>query len=161
MKDTLVVIIEDERPAARSLQRKLIKLGYSQITLLHSVEQAKQWFSTHPEPDLLLLDIQLSDGLSFEILDELALSCPIIFTTAYDEFALKAFKVNSVDYLMKPVIEEELEAALAKYEKNQANNQPSLDMTELKALFAPKRSSYKTRFSIKIGQQIKLITVDE
>ncbi len=161
MKDTLVVIIEDERPAARSLQRKLMKLGYSHITLLHSVEQGKQWFKTHPEPDLLFLDIQLSDGLSFEILDELALVCPIIFTTAYDEFALKAFKVNSVDYLMKPIIEEELEAALAKYEKNHASKQPSLDMTELKALFAPTRTSYKSRFSIKIGQQIKLITIDD
>lgn len=161
MKDQIVVIIEDERPAARSLQRKLDTLGYSNTILLHSVEHAKKWFVEHPEPALLFLDIQLSDGLSFEILEDLQLTCPVIFTTAYDEFALKAFKVNSIDYLLKPIEQSELAKALTKYENNYKKQSPIVDVEQLRALLHPTANNYKSRFSIKIGQQIKLLSTDE
>ncbi|HEU4495963.1 MAG TPA: response regulator, partial [Flavobacterium sp.] len=86
-----IVIIEDEKPSARLLQRKIEKLGLKISTLLHSVEEAVSWFMANPHPDLIFLDIQLSDGLSFEIFDAVNIKSAIIFTTAYDEYALRAF----------------------------------------------------------------------
>ena len=105
-----VIIIEDEKPAARRLSRLLEKQGIQVTTMLHSVEESLNWFQNNPHPDLLFLDIQLSDGLSFEIFEEIPVKSAIIFTTAYDEYALKAFKFNSIDYLLKPIDEDELEA---------------------------------------------------
>ena len=104
------IIIEDEKPAARRLSRLLEKQGIQVTTMLHSVEESLNWFQNNPHPDLLFLDIQLSDGLSFEIFEEIPVKSAIIFTTAYDEYALKAFKFNSIDYLLKPIDEDELEA---------------------------------------------------
>ncbi|HEY0092085.1 MAG TPA: response regulator, partial [Flavobacterium sp.] len=95
------IIIEDEKPAARLLQRKLEKLDIEVSVLLHSVEDALTWFAQNPHPELIFLDIQLSDGLSFEIFEKIDIKSAIIFTTAYDEYALKAFKLNSIDYLLK------------------------------------------------------------
>ena len=112
-----VLIIEDEKPAARRLNRMLSKLELHVITMLHSVEEAINWFSNNEHPDLIFLDIQLSDGLSFEIFDVIDVKSAIIFTTAYDEYALKAFKLNSIGYLLKPIDDEELEAAVSKFEK--------------------------------------------
>ncbi|MGB5263772.1 MAG: response regulator, partial [Lutimonas sp.] len=97
-----IVIVEDEKPAARRLVRLIENLGFEVEMTLHSVSEAVDWFLNNKIPDLILLDIQLSDGLSFEIFDEVAIESPIIFTTAYDEYALKAFKLNSIDYLLKP-----------------------------------------------------------
>ena len=112
-----VIIIEDEKPAARLLQRKLQKLNIQADTMLHSVEEAIQWFGKNEQPDLILLDIQLSDGLSFEIFETIPVNSAVIFTTAYDEYALRAFKLNSIDYLLKPIDEEELEQAINKYKE--------------------------------------------
>ena len=98
-----VVIIEDEKPAARRLQRMLQKEGITTEVLLHSVSEALQWFVRHPAPDLIFADIQLTDGLSFDIFEQIDLKTPIIFTTAYDQYAIKAFKLNSIDYLLKPI----------------------------------------------------------
>ncbi|MDZ7614916.1 MAG: response regulator [Flavobacteriaceae bacterium] len=103
-----IVIIEDEKPAARRLSRIVEQMGFKVEQLLYSVQEAVQWFLSNPHPDLILIDIQLSDGLSFEIFDEVEILCPLIFTTAYDTYTLKAFKLNSVDYLLKPIDEEEL-----------------------------------------------------
>ena len=118
-----ILIIEDEKPAARLLQRKVEKLGLQVNTMLHSVEEAISWFQNNPHPDLIFLDIQLSDGLSFEIFEQIDeaqqhIKSAVIFTTAYDEYALRAFKLNSVDYLLKPIDEEELSIAISKF-KNQ------------------------------------------
>lgn len=112
-----VLIIEDEPLVAKDLENLLRRVDHSvEVTgTLSSVEAAKKWFSNHPLPELILSDIQLSDGISFDIFEELHLSCPIIFTTAYDEYAIRAFKLNSIDYLLKPVDAAELSAALAKY----------------------------------------------
>ena len=107
-----VLIIEDEKPAARLLQRKLQKLNLEAGTMLHSVEEAIEWFQNNQDPDLIFLDIQLSDGLSFEIFDAVPINSAIIFTTAYDEYALRAFKVNGIDYLLKPVDKNELKKAV-------------------------------------------------
>lgn len=160
MRDYQTLIIEDEKPAARLLARKLNSLGIQPIEMLHSVEQAKKWFSENQAPDLIFLDIQLSDGLSFEIFEGLEIQSAIIFTTAFDEFAIRAFKLNSIDYLLKPVAEEELESAIAKFEKLR-NKQPNIDLQEIKNLISPDKNQYKTRFSIKVGNSIKLIPIEE
>ena len=109
------IIIEDEKPAARLLQRKLEKLNIGVGVMLHSVEESIEWFSKNEHPDLIFLDIQLSDGLSFEIFEKVDIKSAIIFTTAYDEYALKAFKLNSIDYLLKPIDEDDLEVAISKF----------------------------------------------
>jgi len=160
MRDYLTLIIEDEKPAARMLMRKLGTLGFQQIHMLHSVVQAKHWFSENTYPELIFLDIQLSDGLSFEIFEGLDISSSIIFTTAYDEFALKAFKLNSIDYLLKPIAEEELISAIEKFEKYRSKHQ-TVNINQIKDLFTSDKSNYKTRFSIKVGQNIKLININD
>ena len=103
------IIIEDEKPSARRLNRLLEDLGVEVSVLLHSVEEAINWFHNNEHPDLIFLDIQLSDGLSFEIFEAVEVKSAIIFTTAFDEYALQAFKLNSIDYLLKPIDDEDLE----------------------------------------------------
>ncbi|WP_282629540.1 LytR/AlgR family response regulator transcription factor [Empedobacter sedimenti] len=154
-----IILIEDEKPAARLLKRRVEKLGYEIAEMLHSVEESVAWLKTNPQPDLIFLDIQLSDGLSFEIFNQVDVSSAIIFTTAYDEYVLKAFKLNSVDYLLKPVDEEELKFALEKFQK-QHQPKSSLDLLEIKKLFTNQSESYKERFSVKIGTSIKSIESD-
>jgi len=158
-----VLIIEDEKPAARLLQRKLNKFGIEANTMLHSVEEAIAWFQTNPHPELIFLDIQLSDGLSFEIFDAVQISSAIIFTTAYDEYALRAFKLNSIDYLLKPIDEEDLEAAVNKYKDRSPKQQSlSLDFDQIKRMLVnPAEKAYKKRFTIKMGQHLKMVNVDD
>ncbi len=161
------IIIEDEKPAARLLQRKLDKLQINVTVLLHSVEEAIEWFSNHPHPDLIFLDIQLSDGLSFAIFEAVEIKSAIIFTTAYDEYALRAFKLNSIDYLLKPIDEDDLEIAVNKYksrvpEKAPENPSLALDFEAIKRMLTnPFEKNYKKRFTLKIGQHLKVISVDE
>ncbi|MDX6183376.1 LytTR family DNA-binding domain-containing protein [Flavobacterium sp. Fl-77] len=159
------LIIEDEKPAARLLQRKLEKLNIAVETMLHSVEESVDWFTKNEHPDLIFLDIQLSDGLSFEIFEKIDIKSAIIFTTAYDEYALKAFKLNSIDYLLKPIDEDDLEVAVIKFKERL----PKVDSTNLqldfeqirKMLSNPFEKNYKKRFTVKIGQHLKVITTDE
>ncbi|MGQ7944793.1 LytR/AlgR family response regulator transcription factor [Flavobacterium sp. WC2509] len=162
------IIIEDEKPAARLLQRKLEKLNVSVSEMLHSVEEALHWFSTNEHPDLIFLDIQLSDGLSFEIFEKIDIKSAIIFTTAYDEYALKAFKLNSIDYLLKPIDEDDLETAVLKFrDRFESVNfvgikSVQLDFEQIKKMFAnPFEKTYKKRFTVKIGQHLKVISTDE
>ncbi|TXE09993.1 response regulator transcription factor [Seonamhaeicola algicola] len=158
-----VIIIEDEKPSARRLQRMLNELGIEAETMLHSVEESIQWFQENTHPDLIFLDIQLSDGLSFEIFETIKIKSAIIFTTAYDEYALQAFKLNSIDYLLKPIDTDELENAVTKYQENAPKKQAvTLDFTDIKNLLVnPLDREYKKRFSVKVGQHLKLINVDE
>ena len=163
-----ILIIEDEKPAARLLQRKVEKLGLQVNTMLHSVEEAIAWFQNNPHPDLIFLDIQLSDGLSFEIFEyfdkaQQHIKSAVIFTTAYDEYALRAFKLNSIDYLLKPIDEEELSIAISKFKNQfQKNTISSLDFEAIKRMLVnPVEKEYKKRFSVKIGQQLKVISIDE
>ena len=158
-----VIIIEDEKPSARRLQRMLKKLDVNVSTMLHNVAEAIEWFSNNPHPNLIFLDIQLSDGLSFEIFDSVEIKSAIIFTTAFDEYALQAFKLNSIDYLLKPIDEEELETAVKKYKRLQPKEQAvQINFDDIKKLLGnPVEREYKQRFTTKIGQHIKIIPVDE
>jgi two-component system, LytTR family, response regulator len=119
-----ILIVEDEPLVARDLQNLLMRIepNAKVQSVLSSVETARKWFSNNPPPDLILSDIQLSDGISFDIYEDLNLNCPIIFTTAYDEYAIRAFKLNSIDYLLKPVDGVELAKALAKYRSLSGEN---------------------------------------
>ncbi len=118
------VIIEDEPLVAKNLRTLLnqVDAGIEVLCVLNSVQSAEAWFLENPEPDVLFCDIQLSDGVSFDLFKRVEVACPIIFTTAYDEYALRAFKLNSLDYLLKPIDREELEAALAKFQRWRAQN---------------------------------------
>lgn len=158
-----IIIIEDEKPAARLLERKVEKLGLRVTKMLHSVEESITWFQNNLHPDLIFLDIQLSDGLSFELFEQIEIKSAVIFTTAYDEYALRAFKLNSIDYLLKPIDEEELSVAIIKF-KNQFQNSTisNLDFDAIKRmLINPVEKEYKSRFSVKIGQQLKVISIEE
>lgn len=155
------VIVEDEKPSARRLQRMLEKLDVHVIATLNSVEEATNWFLQHDHPELIFLDIQLSDGLSFEIFQNVEIDCCIIFTTAYDEYALQAFKLNSIDYLLKPIDDEELEAAIEKFRKTRHSPPPALDLKNLKSLLNLPASEYRKRFSIQVGQHLKLVNTEE
>ncbi|WP_299390266.1 LytTR family DNA-binding domain-containing protein [uncultured Gelidibacter sp.] len=158
-----VIIIEDEKPSARRLQRMLGNLDLEAHTMLHSVEESIAWFLEHPHPDLIFLDIQLSDGLSFEIFEALEINSAVIFTTAFDAYALQAFKLNSIDYLLKPIDEDELANAVTKYKQRlPAKNQVVLDFNDIrKMLVNPIDRSYKKRFSVKVGQHLKLIATED
>ena len=158
-----VIIIEDEKPAARRLARLLGDFDVEVSTMLHSVEESIEWFKNNEHPDLIFLDIQLSDGLSFEIFDEVTVRSSIIFTTAYDEYALQAFKLNSVDYLLKPIDDEELESAVKKYRNlNSSNRKIALNFEDIKKLLVnPLEREYKKRFTVRVGQHLKIVNADE
>ena len=159
------VIIEDEKPAARLLQRKLEKLGYVVLAQLHSVTDAIEWFTQNQAPPLVFVDIQLSDGLSFEIFSHFEqnnspISSAIIFTTAYDTYTLKAFKLHSIDYLLKPIDTVELEEAIAKFKLlNAETKMPTI--AELKSILSSNSPSFKTRFTLQVGTQLKIINTND
>lgn len=162
-----VLIIEDEPLAAQRLE-ELVKAYDSAIIIAgrcDSVKESVRWLSSNPQPDLLFLDVQLGDGLSFEIFDQAEVDCPVIFTTAYDAYAIDAFRLNSISYLLKPIKQEELDAAIEKYKaspyfsdvpESAMHQQVALDM--VRHLFT---SQYKKRFMVKTGQHIRSIAVDE
>lgn len=163
----MTIIIEDEKPAARLLQRKLEKLNIQVDVMLHSVEEAIDWFSNNEHPELIFLDIQLSDGLSFEIFDKVQIKSAVIFTTAYDEYALRAFKLNSIDYLLKPIDEDDLEVAVSKFKARLPKQETGsrdfgMDFEQIKKMLSnPFEKNYKKRFTVKIGQHLKVISTDE
>ncbi len=151
-----VVIIEDEKPAARLLKRKVENLNCTVIAVLSSVNESIEWFLSNEHPDLVLVDIQLSDGLSFEIFEQVEIKSSVIFTTAYDEYALKAFKLNSIDYLLKPIDENELKAAIEKFLSIQ--NKTVFNHQSLNNIY---NSNFKKRFVVKTGNIIKIIDVND
>ena len=157
-----VVIIEDEKPAARRLTRMLSELNIDVLRALHSVEESVEWLQNNDHPDLIFLDIQLSDGLSFEIFEVLDVKSAIIFTTAFDEYALKAFKLNSIDYLLKPIDDEELEAAVKQFKNNnQSKSEVNVNLDEIRNLLInPIDRKFKKRITIKIGQHLKIIPIN-
>jgi DNA-binding LytR/AlgR family response regulator len=152
------LIIEDEGPAAERLV-KLLKTLAPDIEILGSidtVEGAIKWFGEHPAPDLVLLDIQLGDGLSFDIFRKTKVESYVIFTTAYDEYAIKAFELNSIDYLLKPVDEKRLSASLQKFRKlNSAAN--NLNIEKLIEGIESRKDNFKKRFVVSIANKIKVI----
>lgn len=158
-----VIIIEDEKPSARRLQRMLKSLDVEAETMLHSVEESVAWFEKNEHPDLIFLDIQLSDGLSFEIFETVTINSAVIFTTAYDEYALQAFKLNSIDYLLKPIDEDDLKTAVQKFKGRTPQKQSvTLDFNDIKKLLVnPIEREFKKRFSVKVGQHLKLINIED
>ncbi len=158
-----VLIVEDESMAAKRLTNLLLKLepDIEILDQLDSVKTAVKWLSNN-QADLLFFDIQLADGLSFEILNQVNIQTPIIFTTAFDEYAIKAFKVNSIDYLLKPIDPEELKHALEKFHQNfkqPETQQPNMAMLEQAMKMLTKQ--YKERFVVKIGEHIHTIPVSD
>ena len=152
-----ILIVENEIPAADRIVRLVKKLDKSAtvIGMVETVEGAINFLQGEQQPDLILMDIQLDDGLCFEIFETIRIDTPVIFTTAYDEYTLKAFKVNSVDYLMKPIDEVSLKVALGKYKKLYADKSPF--RTDFRLLMNEFRNQYKSRFLIKIGDKFKSI----
>ena len=157
-----VIIIEDEDLAAWGLQSKLPRVDPSIeiLAVLDSVKSAVAWLETNPMPDLAFFDIQLADGLSFEIFERVKVTCPVIFTTAYDAYALKAFKVNSVDYLLKPVSQEDLAQALSKL--RQLRGAPSVNEDLIRQMIQTMRPNRpKSRFMVKIGEHLSSIDAQD
>jgi DNA-binding LytR/AlgR family response regulator len=157
-----LLIIEDE-PASALRLKKLVEEIDPDVTVLDiidSISSSVEWFRTHTEPDLVMSDIHLADGLSFEIFKQVNLSCPVIFTTAYDQYAIQAFKVNSIDYLLKPIKKAELAEALRKFKKMQPVA-PQFDLSQLTALMGKQEADYLKRVVIRIGQQIKVLDIKD
>jgi DNA-binding LytR/AlgR family response regulator len=157
-----VVIIEDEKLAANHLEKMITKYDPSVEVLakLESVEDSIDWFTANGDPDLIFLDIHLDDGLSFSIFEKVKVNAPIIFTTAYDEYAIKAFKMKSIDYLLKPILPEDLYSAINKYKEWKKPDNTSIDMHSLLELITRKDPVYKTRFSITVGEKIKTVSIE-
>ena len=156
-----VIIIEDEHLAADKLSRMLHELNpdIQILALLESVAESAAWLSGNPAPDLIFMDIQLDDGISFEIFDSVKITTPIIFTTAYNEYAIKAFKVNSVDYLLKPYTTKDLKSAINKYKELHEGHH--FQSEKFDHLYRQLVKEYKTRFFVKIGTHFHSISVDE
>ena len=162
----ITLVIEDEKLAAERLIELVCKYDsrIEVIKVLDSVEKSVEWFNSNPHPDLVFMDIQLADGLSFEIFEKTEVKCPVIFTTAFDEYTIRAFKVNSVDYLLKPVDYDELAAAIEKFRlnfgpKTKQEFKPEVEIYD--KLINQFVHPYKNRFVVKVGLHIRSIPVEE
>ncbi len=161
-----IVIIEDE-PFAQFELKRLLDLCDIEVEVmgwLDSIEESVQWFREHDAPELIFMDIQLADGASFEIFKRVEITAPVIFTTAYDEYAIQAFKVNSVDYLLKPIELADLQASLRKYEslkQQYRQEQIAFTQAQIERLLVARHSPYKTRFVSKLGDHLKSISIEE
>ncbi|KYG77987.1 MULTISPECIES: LytR/AlgR family response regulator transcription factor [Roseivirga] len=159
-----VVVFEDEKLASERLIELIqdLRPNAEILASLKSVEAGLMWLQNNEEPDLIVSDIQLLDGSSFEIFNQHPIKCPVIFTTAYDEYAIKAFQVNSVDYLLKPIQKQKLENALQKYdERTSSSSSQSLDIDKIREAIQGSNVQYKSRFLVKYGQRIKAIPVEQ
>jgi len=158
------IIVEDEQPAAERL-KKLVEQCDPSITVAattDSVAATLQYFANNAHPDFMLMDIQLGDGISFEILEQIEISCPIIFTTAYNEYAIKAFKVNSIDYLLKPIDKDELFEAIAKLKRQLGERlvPEAITPTHLAEAMRMLTGRYKERFVTRIGEKLVMLPVE-
>lgn len=159
-----IVILEDEKLAAQRMQQLLKKClpSLELVATLQSVDSAISWFTNNPEPDLIFADIQLGDGLSFEVFEAGHIKAPIIFTTAFNEYAVRAFKHNSIDYLLKPIDQEELCVAIKKYTNSQrAEESTGISAATLAQAMKMMTANHKSRFLIKVGDHLRPIDVSE
>ena len=160
-----ILLVEDEDLAVKKLRKTLeaVDPNIEVIGTTDSIKATVQWLKDNPAPELILMDIELADGQSFEIFNLIDVNSPVIFTTSYDEFALKAFKVNSVDYLLKPIQKDELEAAINKFRRLKGIKHPNTDfdslVRELQQKLQPKE--YRKRFLVKQGQKLISIEIEE
>lgn len=153
------VIVEDEAVASRRMQRLLESRKISVLTTLVSNSELAEYLKKTNQPDIFFMDIHLSDGVVFDLLAESQMDVPIIFTTAYDQYAIKAFKQNSIDYLLKPIDEDELDQAIAKYQKTKSK----VDLSSIAALLSNQGTppSYKERISVKVGDKIRTFNISD
>jgi two-component system LytT family response regulator len=160
-----ILVIEDEMLVAESLMKQVRQVEplAEMIGPLPSVKASLKWLSENQQPDLILSDIQLADGISLDIFSEYKITCPVIFTTAYNEYAIRAFKVNSIDYLLKPVDKIDLAAAFQKFHLLQSKFNDTLYIQQMKELFSNfnKAKQYKERFAVHIGRSVTLIPVED
>ena len=160
-----VLIIEDEQLAAEKLSKTLVEINRDAeiLATLNSVDSSIEWLNENDEPDLILSDIHLADGICFSIFSQMDISCPIIFTTAYEKYAIQAFEVNGIDYLLKPIQHDRLEQALDKYAKFNRSQQHTRKQlfAEFKELLTAASREYKSRFLCKIGNKIKSIPIEK
>jgi DNA-binding LytR/AlgR family response regulator len=160
-----ILIIEDEELAVKKLQKTLASTAVDAeiVGTTDSIKSSVEWLQQNSPPDLILMDIELADGQSFEIFNLTEVKSPVIFTTSYDEYALKAFKVNSVDYLLKPVQKEELQAALNKFAKLRNDNKTDINIESLVKELQQKlqHKEYRKRFLVKHAQKLVSIEVDD
>lgn len=156
-----ILIIEDENIAANKLERQLLQCQneYKILAKIDSIKNARLWLEKH-EADLIFLDIHLSDGLSFAIFEDLEISTPVIFTTAYDAYALQAFQLNSIDYLLKPISKGDLELALEKFQKFRPSNKTN-NYSNLIAMLKGNEQQYQERFMVQSGEKIKSISIEK
>ena len=159
---TKVIIIEDEQPASTRLEKMLLDISsdFEVIQCCDSIESSVNYLKSGIIPDLVMLDVQLGDGLSFDIFKRVAITCPVIFTTAYDEYAIKAFELNSIDYLLKPIRKENLERSIEKF--NHLRQQSVYtDWKTLSTLLDKEKREYKQRFLVVAGEHLQSVqTVD-
>ncbi|NOW98138.1 LytTR family DNA-binding domain-containing protein [Mucilaginibacter sp. SG564] len=157
-----ILILEDEQLNADRIQRLMLNIRPNAVILdiLTSVKKTVDWLAENEDPDLILMDIRLADGVSFEVFNLADVKCPVIFTTAYDEYAVQAFKYNSIDYLLKPVEKDELEAAIAKFENSvQRSYQQSPLIEELLRQMQPK--TYRTRFFLPYRDGYRKVNIED
>ncbi len=160
-----ILIVEDEELAVKKLQKTLagVDPSASVVGVTDSIQSTVEWLQKNSSADLILMDIELADGQSFEVFNRVEVKAPVIFTTSYDEYALKAFKVNSVDYLLKPVQTEDLQAALNKYKKLAGDKKPDMHLEtlvkQLQQQLQPKE--YRKRFLVKHAQKLVSVDVEE
>ncbi|MBK8874799.1 MAG: response regulator transcription factor [Bacteroidetes bacterium] len=156
------LIIEDEDPAATRLEKLIAAAAPDFILQNHivSIRTAVKWLQENEHPDLIFMDIQLADGISFEIFNQIPVKCPVIFTTAFDQYAIQAFKLNSIDYLLKPVKNDELEAAIAKFRKSKTSTDSPIPYEKLLGLLKGKPELHK-RLLIRFGETIKAVEVSD
>ncbi len=158
-----VLIIEDEQLSASRLKRILSEVNPAAevLAVLETVQEAVQWLKTNPSPDVALMDVRLADGLSFEVFEKVRVTCPVIFTTAFDEYALRAFKVNGLDYLLKPVEKQELSMALGKVSDRHPESFFQEQMRSFLSQFRGKSTVYRKRFLIPLVDGYKTVPVEE
>ena len=158
-----IVIVEDELAASENLSYMLKRINpdIEVLAVLDSVRKSVEYFSTTTKAELVFMDIHLADGLSFEIFDQVQITIPVIFTTAYDQYALKAFKVNSIDYLLKPIDEDELAKSLTQFEvQSQIESSPNVQMEGLLNLIKTKNKTYKTTYLVNLRDQLIPIKIE-
>ncbi|HAO45535.1 MAG TPA: LytTR family DNA-binding domain-containing protein [Ferruginibacter sp.] len=158
-----ILILEDEEQALQRLQKivSIVIPGYESAGTVSSIEEAVAWFDRNPMPDLVFMDIQLADGNSFQLFSLVTITCPVIFTTAYESYALQAFKVNSVDYLLKPIDEDDVRRAVEKLKLLQRSGSFSVNYAQILQNIPQAGKQYKDRFIIRLGDTIRSIRVTD
>lgn len=160
-----ILIIEDEQLAAERMKELLLQFDstITVLAILDSIKASVQWLNENKHPELIFMDIQLADGLSFEVFEQVKIDCPVIFTTAYEEYAIKAFKVNSIDYLLKPIDGDELRSAIEKFQDQYYSKRdiPLINSELIESVKQMLGKEHKRRFIVKVGEHIRSVDVDE